>query len=136
MLYLVRASFMHINSMTVKVLVTAVGQQIIADTKQIENKETNEIVGYWLSQPRTIGYTQNDEGVVGVNFGQYCYVSDEAEFSLRGDHVVAILEPRDDVVKAWKELVYPEVEEDTEEVIDEAPEVVAEEAPVEEPAAV
>lgn len=127
---------MHINSMTVKVLVTAVGQQIIADTKQIENKETNEIVGYWLSQPRTIGYTQNDEGVVGVNFGQYCYVSDEAEFSLRGDHVVAILEPRDDVVKAWKELVYPEVEEETEEVTDETPEVVAEEAPVEEPAAV
>ena len=121
--------------MTVKVLVTAVGQQIIADTKQIENKETNEIVGYWLSQPRTIGYTQNEEGGLGVNFGQYCYVSDEAEFSLRGDHVVAILEPRDDVVTAWKELVYPEGEAAPEEAPEEAPEVVAEEAPTEEPVA-
>ena len=137
---------MHSNSMTVKVLVTAVGQQIIADTKQIENKETNEIVGYWLSQPRTIGYSQSEEGGLGVNFGQYCYVSDEAEFSLRGDHVVAILEPRDDVVKAWKELVFPEVDEtvaEGDEGFGDAPvdpvnetEEVAAEAPVEEPAAV
>ena len=105
--------------MTVKVLVTAIGQQIIADTKQIENKETNDIVGYWLSQPRLVTYTQNEDGNLGVNFGTYCLVSDEAEFSLRGDHVVSILEPRDDVVEAWKKLVYPEVEE----------------APVEEPVA-
>ena len=97
--------------MTVKVLCTAIGQQIIADTKQIENKETNEIVGYWLSQPRLVQYTQSDDGNLGVNFGSYCIVSDENEFSLRGDHVVAILEPRDDVVEAWKSLVYPEVEE-------------------------
>ena len=105
--------------MTVKVLVTAIGQQIIADTKQIENKETNDIVGYWLSQPRLVTYTQGEDGNLGVNFGTYCLVSDEAEFSLRGDHVVSILEPRDDVVEAWKKLVYPEVEEP-----------VAEEAPV------
>ena len=110
--------------MTVKVLVTAIGQQIIADTKQIENKETNDIVGYWLSQPRLVQYTQNEDGNLGVNFGTYCLVSDEAEFSLRGDHVVAILEPRDDVVEAWKRLVYPEVEEAPVE------EPVAEEAPV------
>ena len=38
-------------------------------------------------------------------------MSDEAEFSLRGDHVVAILEPRDTVVEAWTKLVYPEVPE-------------------------
>ena len=95
--------------MTVKLLVTAIGQQIIAETKQIENKDTNEIVGYWLSQPRVVQYTQNEEGGVGVNFTTYCLVSDEAEFSLRGDHVVAILEPRDDVIQAWTKLVYPEV---------------------------
>ena len=110
--------------MTVKVLVTAIGQQIIADTKQIENKETNDIVGYWLSQPRLVQYSQKEDGNLGVNFGAYCLVSDEAEFSLRGDHVVAILEPRDDVVEAWKRLVYPEVEEAP------AEEPVAEEAPV------
>jgi hypothetical protein len=43
-------------------------------------------------------------------------VSDEAEFSLRGDHVVAILEPRDNVVEAWTKIVYPELPE-TEEVL-------------------
>ena len=127
--------------MTVKVFCTALGQQIIAETKQIENKETNEIVGYWLSQPRTVQYNRDDDGNLGVNFGLYCLVSDEAEFSLRGDHVVAILEPRQDVVDAWKQLVYPEVDEAATE---EAPEVepVAEvedapaDAPVEEPATV
>ena len=97
--------------MTVKVLVTAIGQQIIAETKQIENKETNEIVGYWLAQPRLVQYTQSEDGGVGVNFANYCLVSDEGEFSLRGDHVVAILEPRDTVVEAWTKLVYPEVPE-------------------------
>ena len=103
--------------MTVKVLCTAIGQQVIADTKQIENKETNEIVGYWLSQPRLVQYSRDDEGNLGVNFGLYCLVSDEAEFSLRGDHVVAILEPRSDVEEAWRKLVYPEVEETTEEIV-------------------
>ena len=127
--------------MTVKVLCTAIGQQIIADTKQIENKETNEIVGYWLSQPRTVQYNRDDDGNLGVNFGLYCLVSDEAEFSLRADHVVAILEPRQDVVDAWKSLVYPEAEGD-EGFGDQEPEPVNEteevatDAPVEEPAAV
>ena len=121
--------------MTVKVLVTAIGQQIVADTKQIENKETNEIVGYWLSQPRLVQYSRDDDGNLGVNFGLYCLVSDEAEFSLRGDHVVAILEPRDDVVEAWKRLVYPETEEATEEeVVAEEPIAQEIEAPVEEAA--
>lgn len=116
--------------MTVKVLVTAIGQQIIAETKQIENKETNEIVGYWLSQPRLVQYSQGEDGGVGVNFGTYCLVSDEAEFSLRGDHVVAILEPRDSVVEAWTKLVYPEVPE-TEETVAEG-EDASTDAPVEE----
>ena len=108
--------------MTVKVLVTAIGQQIVAETKQIENKETNEIVGYWLSQPRTVQYNRDDDGNLGVNFGLYCLVSDEAEFSLRGDHVVAILEPRQDVVDAWKSLVYPEGEEAGDSPADSVPE--------------
>ena len=113
--------------MTVKVLVTQLGQQIIADAKQIENKETNDIVGYWLSQPRVIQYTQNEAGEVGVNFASYCVVSDEAEFSLRADHVVAILEPRDDVATAYRAVAFPEP------VVDEAAE--GEDAAADEPVA-
>ncbi len=118
--------------MTVKVLVTAIGQQIIAETKQIENKETNEIVGYWLSQPRLVQYSQGEDGGVGVNFGTYCLVSDEAEFSLRGDHVVAILEPRDTVVEAWTKLVYPEAPEAAETEVVAEGEDASTDAPVEE----
>ena len=114
--------------MTVKVLVTALGQQIVAGVKQIENKETQEIVGYWLSQPRVVQYTKDEEGNIGINFQPYCLISDEAEFSLRADHVVAILEPREDVVEGWKAIVYPQSETTDEEVAEAVEEAVAEEA--------
>ena len=94
--------------MTVKVLVTALGQQIVAGVKQIENKETQEIVGYWLQQPRLVQYTKDEEGNIGVNFVSYCLISDEAEFSIRADHIVAILDPRDSVTEGYTQLVYPE----------------------------
>ena len=95
--------------MTVKVLVTQLGQQLVAGAKQIENKETNELVGYWLENPRVVGYTKNDDDDgLSVNFGPYCLVSDESSFSLRAEHVVAILEPRADVLEAYTNLVNPE----------------------------
>ena len=93
--------------MAVKVLVTQIGQQLIADVKQIENQDTKVIVGYWLKQPRTINYTQNEDGGLGVNFGPYCPISDEAEFSIRAEHIVAILEPRQDVLDGYNTSVYP-----------------------------
>ena len=95
--------------MTVKVLVTAIGQQIVTTAKQIENKETGDLVGYWLSNPRVVGYTPNDDDKgLSVNFAPYCLVSDESEFSIRSEHIVAILEPRADVVEAYLKLVTPE----------------------------
>ena len=96
--------------MAIKVLVTAIGQQIVADVKQIENKETNEVVGYWLAQPRVVQYTQDEEENIGVNFVTYCLVSDETEFSIRADHIVAILDPRPSVLEGYTKLVYPEPE--------------------------
>ncbi len=99
--------------MTVKVLVTSLGQQLIAGVKQIENKETNDIVGYWLSQPRVVQYSQGEDGGVGVNFGSYCLISDENEFSIRAEHIVAILEPRDSVVEGYNKIVFPEVNDGT-----------------------
>ena len=107
--------------MTVKVLVTALGQQIIADTKQIENKETNELVGYWMSNPRVIAYNQNEEGEISVNFGTYCLVSDEAAFSIRSEHIVAILEPRAVVVEGYSKFITPDEEDGTDVVATEEP---------------
>ena len=94
--------------MAVKVLVTAIGQQIVAEVKQIENKDTHAIVAYWLTQPRTVNYQQDEPGNLGVNFGPYCPISNEAEFSVRAEHIVSILEPREDVVEGWNNTVYPQ----------------------------
>ena len=94
--------------MSIKVLVTEIGQHVIADIKQIENKETEEVVGYWLDNPRVIAYSRQGEGeAVNIGFVNYCLVSDEQAFSLKADHVVAILEPRADVAAKYVEVVVP-----------------------------
>ena len=116
--------------MAIKILVTAIGQQLIADVKQVENKETKEVVGYWLADPRVVTYQTDEEGNVGVNFGSYCLVSNEKEFSLRAEHVVTILEPREEVTDRYTTIVTTETEEG--EVPAEAAEAV--EAVVDEPA--
>ena len=92
--------------MAVKVLVNALGQHILADTKQIENKETGDVVGYWVEQPRLVYYNQGEDGEVSVNFGSYCLISAESAFSIRAESVTSILEPREEVVEAWKTAVY------------------------------
>ena len=103
--------------MAPKVLVNALGQHILADVKQVENKDTGEIVGYWLGQPRLGFYNQNQEtNEISINFGPYCLVSNEQEFSVRAEHIVSILEPRPDVVEGWTNLVYPQTDADATEV--------------------
>ena len=94
--------------MAVKVLVNAIGQHIIADVKQVENTETKEILAYWVKEPRLANYVR-DEATQGINlrFSPYCLISDEKEFSLRAESVVAILEPTQEVVDSWRGVVYP-----------------------------
>lgn len=97
--------------MAIKVLVTAIGQHIIADTKQVSRKDTEETVAYWVKEPRLVLYTRpegSDDGGVSINFASYCLISDESEFSIAKDHVVSILEPRADVLQSYRERVYPE----------------------------
>lgn len=109
--------------MAIKVLVTQIGQQLLAEVKQVENKETKEIVGYWLTNPRTVNYEQTEDGQVSVNFGTYCLVSNETEFSVRAEHIVAILEPREEVLERYSKIVEPE------EVTDESAASDAEDGP-------
>ena len=133
--------------MAIKVLVNALGQHIVAEVKQVENKETQELVGYWLENPRLVNYTPRTEeegGGVNVGFGPLCPLSDEQAYSVRADHIVSILEPRSDVVGSYNALVAPppaaaedgseETVEAQEPPVDEAPveEAPVEEAPVEE----
>lgn len=100
--------------MAVKVLVNSIGQHIVADTKQVENKESKEIVGYWLKEPRIGSYTRDDNGNINVSFSPFCIMSDENEFSYRANDVVAILEPRQDVVDSYIKLTAPPTTEITE----------------------
>ena len=57
-----------------------------------------------------------------MGVGNYCLVSDEQEFSVRANHIVAILEGRDDVVAKYEEVVYGPAQtelSDVENVVDE-----------------
>ena len=105
--------------MTVKVLVTTTGQQIISEVKQVENKETKEVIAYWLVNPRVITYSVNDDDQVNVGFGSFCLVSNETEFSLKADFVVSILEARPEVLDRYNNLIEetkPAAEESDEDV--------------------
>lgn len=99
--------------MTVKVLVSNIGQHIIADIKQVENKDTKEVIAYWLKDARTISYSVDEQQQVNVAFGQFCVVSSDTEFSFRADCVASILEPRPEVLERYQAIVapQPEVEE-------------------------
>ena len=55
-------------------------------------------------------YNQGEDGEVSVNFGSYCLISAESEFSIRAESVTSILEPREEVEEAWKKAVFGEEE--------------------------
>lgn len=111
--------------MAVKVLVNAIGQHIVSDAKQVEEKETKKIIAYLLTRPRVASYSRDDEGNVNVSFSPYCVLSDDAEFTIRAENIVSILDPREDVAAQYTELTKPADDEEAEEAVAE----VAEEAP-------
>lgn len=99
--------------MAIKILVNQIGQHIIADTKQVENKETNQVIAYWVSNPKIVGYSRSEDDTIAINFNNYCLVSDENEFTIKESSIVSILEPRDDVLQSYKSKVYDEPSTDT-----------------------
>ena len=121
--------------MAVKVLVNTLGQHVVADVKQVENKETKDLIAYWVRNPRIAAYSRDEQGSIAVGFSPYCVLSDEQEFTVRTESVVAILEPREDVVAEYERIIEGDsvtavpVEEPTEEPTEEPvavePEVVA-----------
>lgn len=123
--------------MAVKVLVNAVGQHIVSEAKQVEEKESKKIIAYLLENPRIASYTRDDDGNINVGFAPYCVLSDEASFTIRAENIVAILEPREDVATQYTQLVTPAEEAAEETVVADVEPVAAAEAEAEaEPAAV
>ena len=99
--------------MALKLLVNALGQHLLADVKQVENSDTNEVIAYWVKEPRAISYQNNGEGGTSINFIHPCPIAVEQEYSVRADHIVSILTPTEQVAEAYTNLVYPEVPEST-----------------------
>lgn len=113
--------------MAVKVLVNAVGQHIVSEAKQVEEKETKKIIAYLLENPRIASYNRGEDGDISVGFAPYCVLSDETSFTVRAEHIVAILDPRKDVADQYTTLTAPK-EEEAEESVEET--VVADVEPV------
>ena len=99
-------------TMAIKVLINALGQHQIADVKQVENTETGEVLAYWLREPRLISYVANADGNgVSINFVTTCAVGVTGEYSVRADHIVSILDAREDVLEAYRAAAFPTVED-------------------------
>lgn len=96
--------------MSIKVLINAIGQHMIADVKQVENTETNEVIAYWLREPRLISYTADEQGQVSVRFVTTCTVAVTTEYSVSASHIVSILDPREDVLEAYRAAAFPTVD--------------------------
>ena len=75
---------------------TAVGQHLIADVKSVTNRETDELLAYWLTEPRMITYMQSEEGTA-VRLSSPCPVAITTEYSVAKDHIAAILDPTEAV---------------------------------------
>jgi hypothetical protein len=60
-----------------------------------------------------VSYAPNeddDQKGIAIQYLPYCILSDEQSFTIKADHIVAILEPRDDVASRYKEIVTPDEE--------------------------
>lgn len=97
--------------MTIKILINALGEQTIAEVKQVENSETNEILAYWLREPRVIAYQPDENGGINIRFISTCLAGITGEYSVRAEHIVSILDPREEVLEAYRANAFPTVEE-------------------------
>ena len=94
--------------MAVKILINALGQHTIADVKQVTNKETEELVAYWLREPRLISYRSTEEGQINIDLGSTCPVGVTTEYAVSHHHIVSILDPTKSMLEKYLEIVDPE----------------------------
>lgn len=95
----------------VKVLVNALGQHLIAGVQQVENSETGDVLAYWLTEPRSINYSIDPETQsVNIRMLEPLAVAADRSYSVSASHIVTIVSPKEDVLTAYNNLVYPETE--------------------------
>ena len=95
--------------MAIKVLITEIGQHLIADVGQVTNKETEELIAYWVKNARVVSYrpVEGAQEAVSINFMDPCPLTAETEYAIAHQHIVSIVEPRPEVVESYLAAVNP-----------------------------
>ena len=95
-------------AMSVKILINAIGQQLIADVKSVSNRETDELIAYWVTEPRAISYQTSEEGGAAIRLSSPCPVAVTTEYSIAKDHIVTVLDPTTEMLEYYNNEVNPE----------------------------
>ena len=94
--------------MSVNILINSLGQHLIAETQQVNNKETGERIAYWVRDPRAVVYNRNEDGSVNIDFANPCPISSSTEYAIATHHIVSVLDPLPEVEERYQLVVAPE----------------------------
>jgi hypothetical protein len=95
----------------IQIVITNIGQQIIADVTQ------NSVVGvknpgdFVLDNPRLIVYKNNESGDLIASFAEFCPISDDTSIIVNKDHVTTIMTPKPEVEAKFLEMINPQPQE-------------------------
>lgn len=98
------------NTMAIKVLINELGQHLIADVSQVTNKETEELIAYWVKNARLVSYGQGEGDETVINLIDPCPISSDTEYAIAAHHIISILEPAADIARGYSERVAPNEE--------------------------
>ena len=93
--------------MSTKILINALGQHLIADVKSVTNRETEELLAYWLTEARLVNYLPAEEGT-SIRLTSPCPIAVTTEYSIAKDHIVSVLEPTAEMLEHYLAEVNPE----------------------------
>lgn len=112
--------------MAVQILINQLGHHIIAKTRMVERvepvvvtdeegatrteeKNTGEVIAYWVENPRLISYSRPEDGSEGVRIKLLdpCPASDETAYGISAHHIVSILEAKADIAEYYMEAIAP-----------------------------
>lgn len=94
--------------MAIKVLISALGQHLIADVKSVSNRETEELVAYWVTEPRSVSYLAGENGDVNIRLGSPCPIAITTEYGIASSHIVSVLDPNEQILEYYNREVNPE----------------------------
>ena len=113
--------------MAIKLVVLKSGEDLIADVKEIQSENSNEVIGYYFYNPlllklvsvdpkpivlseengyeTEVGITKEFQSKVSVTFYPWIPLSQTRDIPCSADWVVTIVDPLDHVLKMYKEKI-------------------------------